>query len=190
MLGDALLFLINTLFGLLVYALLLRFYMQALRAPFRNPVGQAVSALTDWIVRPARRLVPGWMGLDLATLLLAWIGQAIWLVSTLMLRNGALGSKLVGVLVSLSLVELIKASLYLLIAVVFVQAILSWVAPYNPIAPVARALSAPFLDPIRRRIPPLGGQLDLSPLILFVICQLVVMVPLEWLERAIIGIAR
>jgi uncharacterized protein YggT (Ycf19 family) len=68
--------LIQTAFGLLVYTLLLRFYMQALRAPFRNPVGQLVTALTNWIVLPARRVIPGLMGFDLATFLLAWLAQA------------------------------------------------------------------------------------------------------------------
>src|SRR6266702_3859650 len=56
--------LIRTAFGFFVYALLLRFYMQWLRAPFRNPVGQFVTALTDWAVRPVRRLIPGLFGVD------------------------------------------------------------------------------------------------------------------------------
>src|SRR5207244_11107444 len=72
--------LIQTAFGFFVYALLLRFHMQWLRAPFRNPVGQFVSALTDWIVRPARRVVPGLFGLDLASILIAWIVEALMLV--------------------------------------------------------------------------------------------------------------
>src|SRR2546428_4023698 len=72
--------LIQTAFGFFVYALLLRFYMQWLRAPFRNPVGQFVSALTDWIVRPARRVVPGLFGLDLASILIAWIVEALMIV--------------------------------------------------------------------------------------------------------------
>ncbi|HZF18945.1 MAG TPA: YggT family protein, partial [Burkholderiales bacterium] len=71
---------IQTAFGVFVYALLLRFYMQWLRAPFRNPVGQFVSALTDWIVKPARRVVPGLFGLDLATFLIAWFAEALMLV--------------------------------------------------------------------------------------------------------------
>ncbi len=71
MFDQALRFLLDTLFGLLTYAFLLRFAMQWLRAPFRNPVGQAVVALTDWAVKPVRRVVPGYRGLDGSTLLLA-----------------------------------------------------------------------------------------------------------------------
>src|SRR5438552_18512164 len=79
--------LIQTAFGFFVYALLLRFYMQWLRAPFRNPIGQFVSALTDWIVRPARRVVPGLFGLDLASILIAWVVEALMLVLRYWLRG-------------------------------------------------------------------------------------------------------
>src|SRR3981081_385744 len=81
MLNQALRFLIDTAFGFLVYAALLRFIMQWLRAPFKNPIGQAVTALTDWAVKPLRRLVPGFGGYDWASLLFAWIGQVLWLSS-------------------------------------------------------------------------------------------------------------
>src|SRR3989441_13157348 len=72
--------LIRTAFGFFVYALLLRCYMQWLRAPFRNPVGQFVTALTDWAVRPVRRLIPGLFGVDLASILIAWFIEALLLV--------------------------------------------------------------------------------------------------------------
>src|SRR5437867_13315659 len=78
--------LIVNAFGLFVYALLLRFYMHPLRAPFRNPAGQLVTAPTNWIVLPARRVIPGLMGFDLATFLLAWLPQAFILTLLLCLR--------------------------------------------------------------------------------------------------------
>ena len=81
MLDQALRFLLDTVFGLLTYAFLLRFMMQWLRAPFRNPVGQAVIALTDWAVKPLRRVVPGFKGLDGSTLVLAWLAQFVWLAA-------------------------------------------------------------------------------------------------------------
>src|SRR5712691_6438228 len=79
--------LIRTAFGFFVYALLLRFYMQWLRAPFRNPVGQFITALTDWIVRPARRVIPGLMGLNLSSILIAWFAEALMLVLLYWLRG-------------------------------------------------------------------------------------------------------
>ena len=84
----------------------------------------------------------------------------------------------------LACVELIKAMLWLLIIVVFAQAILSWTAPDGPFAGVLNALTFRFLAPIRRLIPPIGGTLDLSPLIVIVLAQLALMLPVRWLGRA------
>ena len=78
MLNQALRFLLDTAFSLITYALLLRFMMQWLRAPFRNPLGQAVMALTDWAVKPVRRVLPSYKGLDAPTLVLVWtVGKEV-----------------------------------------------------------------------------------------------------------------
>ncbi len=165
--------LIQTAFGFFVYALLLRFYMQWLRAPFRNPVGQFITALTDWIVRPARRVIPGLFGLDLASILIAWFAEALMLLLLYWLRGysfaGAPGIA-AGVLFTLAAMELVRASLYLLIGVVFVQVIISWVNPYAPLAPVFDALTRPFYAIFRRFIPAIGN-VDLSPLFVLLIAQ-------------------
>ena len=81
MFDQAIAFVLDVVFGLFTYAFLLRFAMQWLRAPFRNPVGQALIALTDWAVKPVRRVLPGLKGIDWATLLLAWLAQYLWLVA-------------------------------------------------------------------------------------------------------------
>jgi YggT family protein len=78
-----------------------------------------------------------------------------------------------------------KAMLWLLIVVVFAQAILSWVAPDGPLAGTLNALTFPFLRPIRRVLPPLGGTLDLSPLVVIVAAQLALMTVVPWLESAL-----
>ena len=183
MLSDALRFLINVVFGVVVYAVLLRFLMQWLRAPFRNPLGQAVSALTDWAVKPLRRVIPGYRGYDWASLLLAWLLQALWLAAIVTLGTGIVPSTVVGLVAVLAVVELIKAALWIIIVAVFVQALLSWVAPDGPLAGVLNALTFRVLTPVRRLVPPLGGALDLSPLIVIVLAQLVLMLPVAWLEQ-------
>ena len=191
MFGQALRFLLDTAFGLVTYAFLLRFTMQWLRAPFRNPLGQAVVALTDWAVKPVRRVVPGYKGLDGSTLLLAWVAEFAWLVALELLAGpGAFGAGAAMTLALLACVELVKAALWLLIIVVFAQAILSWTAPDGPFAGVLNALTFRFLAPIRRRVPPLGGTLDLSPLILIVAVQLLLMLPVRWLEGAVVTLFR
>jgi YggT family protein len=185
MLTDALRFLVNIIFGLIVYAVLLRFLMQVLRAPFRNPLGQAVAALTDWAVKPVRRIVPGYRGYDWASLILAWFFQALWISAMIALGTGIVSGAVAGLVAVLAIVELIKAALWIIIVAVFVQAILSWVAPDGPLAGVLNAMTFPLLRPVRRVIPPLGGVLDLSPLIVIVIGQLVLMIPVAWLEQQI-----
>ena len=190
MLTDALRFVLNIVFGLLVYAVLLRFLMQWLRAPFRNPLGQAVSALTDWAVKPLRRVVPGYRGYDWASLLLAWLLQALWLAAVVALGTGLVSSTVGGLIAVLAIIELIKASLWIVIIAVFAKAVLSWVAPDGPLAGVLNALTFRLLTPVRRVVPPLGGALDLSPLIVIVLAQLVLMLPVAWLEQSVAQLFR
>jgi YggT family protein len=191
MLSQALRFLLDTAFGLITYAFLLRFTMQWLRVPFRNPLGQAVMALTDWAVKPVRRVVPGYKGLDGSTLLLAWVAQFAWLCAVGLLAGpGSFQGTVALTFALLACVLLVKAALWLLIIVVFAQAILSWTAPDGPFAGVLNALTFRFLAPIRRRVPPLGGTLDLSPLVLIVAVQLLLMLPVQWLEGAVVTLFR
>jgi YggT family protein len=187
MLDRALGYLIDVVFGLFTYALLLRFVMQLLRAPFRNPVGQAVIALTDWIVKPLRRVLPGFRGLDWASLVATYVFQLAWLLAFFLLFGTpfTLGGTGVAYLLIATFIALLKAALWLLIIVVFAQAILSWVAPDGPAAGLLNALTFPFLRPIRRVLPPLGGTLDLSPLVVIVIAQLLQITLVPWLESAV-----
>ena len=188
MLSDALRFLLNVVFGLFVYTALLRFIMQWMRAPFRNPVGQAVTALTDWAVKPMRKLLPGFGGYDWASLVVALLLQMAWLAAVTALTGPlatlATGSGL-GLIAVIAIIELVKAALWIVIVAVFVQALLSWVAPDGPLAGVLNALTFPLLAPVRRIVPPIGGTLDLSPLIVIVLAQLILMLPIAWLEQSV-----
>jgi len=186
MMKNALLFLCDVAFALIVYPLLLRFWMQVLRAPFRNPLGEALQALTNWIVKPLRRIIPGFFGIDFATLLPALALRWLWLVAEFAILGAAIDGNVLLMLLPLAILALFKASLYLLMAAVIVQAILSWVAPHGPIAGVLNAITFHFLRPIRRVVPLIGGQLDLSPLIVIVICQLILLLPVAWLEQMLI----
>lgn len=186
MLNQILRFLLDTLFGFFVFVLLARFYLQVLRAPFRNPLGQFISALTNWIVLPARRFIPGIFGIDLASLVLAWLIEALLLFLLYLLRGGGFSGgsgALLGLFLSLSVFELARYSLYLLIGVVLIQAVISWINPHAPLASLFNALSAPFLRPFRRLIPPIGN-VDLSPLFVLVAAQLL-LIPLEYLARSV-----
>lgn len=170
--------LIDTLGMLLVFTLLLRFHMQWLRAPFRNPVGEFISALTNWAVLPARRVIPGMLGLDVATLLLAWLTQVLVTALLLALRGYDFASApgiAFGLLAVMAVLDLLALSVKLLIGAAIVQAILSFVSPYSVLAPVLDALTRRFYAPFRRFIPPLGG-FDLSPLFLILAAQIALIV--------------
>ncbi len=188
--SNALVFLVETLVGLFGLVLLLRFYLQLARAPYRNPVSQFIAAVTDFAVIPARRVVPGLWGADLATLLLAWLVQILELVLVLQLKGYAVGSAAGMAVLAISMlavVKLLKLSVYILMVAVLIQAVLSWVNPHTPLAPVLDALTRPFLRPIQRRLPVLGG-VDLSPLFLLIACQLALMLPVAWLEGAVVSL--
>ena len=184
MLNSALAYLIDVVFGLFTYALLLRFVMQVVRAPFRNQVGQAVIALTDWIVKPLRKLLPGFRGIDWASLCATYLFQVLWLLAYYLAFG--FGFSLFGAgfayLLLAALVALVKAAIWLLIVVVIVQAVLSWTAPDGSLAGLLNALTFPFLRPLRKFVPLIGGTLDLSPLIVIVLAQLVLMTLVPWLE--------
>jgi len=170
-----------------VFLLLLRFHFQWLRVPFRNPIGAFVMATTDWIVRPARRAIPPFGGLDFASLVAAWLLQALalWvLVSIRDLDSVAAVSSPLARIALLAVVDLVRYSLYLLIFAVLVQVVLSWVNPYSPVAPLFQSITRPFLAPIRRLVPPIAN-VDLSPLVLLLLLQ-VLLIPMGYL-RALAG---
>ena len=187
MLTNALIFLVNTVFGLFVVTLLLRFYLQWARAPHRNPLSMFLQALTDFMVRPARRIVPGLWGLDLATLALAWLVQLVEVLLVLQIKGYGLGpaaGQAFAAAALLALVLLVKIGLYIVAVAVIVQVVLSWLGPYSPLMPLANSMTRPFLRVFQRRIPPIGN-VDLSPLFALVVIQLLLMLPVAWLEAAV-----
>lgn len=187
MVTNALIFLVNTVFGLFVVALLLRFYLQWARAPHRNPLSEFLQALTDFVVRPARRLIPGLWGLDLATLILAWLVQLVEVLVVLQIRDFGLGPEAgltFAAAALLALVLLAKIGLYIVMVAVIVQVVLSWVGPYSPLMPLANTMTRPFLRVFQRRVPPIGN-VDLSPLFVLVVIQLLLMLPVAYLEAAV-----
>lgn len=181
---DTLRFLIHTLSGLFVLVLLLRFYLQVARAPFKHPLCQFVMAATNFAVLPLRKLVPAMRGYDSATMLLAWLVSLLANVLVTLLSSVPEVFTFPQVWVALSLLSLLevfKQSLTLLMGSVIVQAVLSWVSPYNPLMPVLDALTRPFLRPFRKAT--IGG-VDLSPLVLFLIIQVILMLPVRMLEAS------
>ena len=189
MITQALLFLTQTLGNLFIIAVLLRFLMQMFRVPFKNSFAQFIVAVTNFAVRPLRRVIPGLFGQDWASLLVALIVEFLvvligyWLID---FPIALAGSKVWSIFLGLSVVRLFSLMLYLLIGLAVVGAVLSWINPYSALMPVVSQLTEPFLRPIRRVVP-LIANVDLSPLILIVILQLLLIVPIHATERALVG---
>jgi YggT family protein len=165
-------FLVDAVVSFFVFMLLARFHFQWLRVPFRNPIGEFVLATTSWLVVPVRRVVPGLMGFDLPTLLLAWLLQALGLWAQTAIVGAEPGALTIALI---ALVDMLRYSLYILVFAVIVQAVLSWVNPYTPIAPAFDTLTRPFLRPLRRFVPPVGN-VDLTPLVFLLVLYVLLIV--------------
>ncbi len=182
-------FLLDTLTAFFVFLLLARFHMQWLRVSFRNQLGEFIVRTTNWIVRPARKIIPSLFGLDLASWSACWLLQGLGLLCIYLLRGWNFGSApgiATALLAALSFADLIRYSLYLLGFALLMQAVLSWVNPHAPLAPVFESFTRSFLRPIRRVIPPIAN-VDLSPLVLLIVVQ-VLLLPVAHLRGLLTGL--
>ncbi|OGI37664.1 MAG: hypothetical protein A2140_06385 [Candidatus Muproteobacteria bacterium RBG_16_62_13] len=155
---------IQVAFGLFLFAILLRLLLQMLRGDFYNPLSQALVMFTNPVVRPLRRIIPGFFGIDLASVVALYGLKCLelFLLDLIGLKPPPLPIPL------WALIELINLTLYVFIIALILRALLSWVMPYggghNPALSVLSSLTDPLLRPVRRWLPPMGG-FDLSPVV-------------------------
>jgi YggT family protein len=179
-LDNAGLFLVQTLFGLYILAVLLRFLLQWVRADFYNPLVQFLVKLTNPLLLPLRRLIPGFRSLDMAAVVLMLGLQVVELLVLAWLRGQ--GVNLPG-LVVLAVAELLGLLLTVLFWAIIIQAVLSWFNPdfRQPVVRLLEQLTKPLLRPARRLLPPIAG-LDLSPLLVLLVlqlCRMLLLAPLQ-----------
>ncbi len=160
-------FLITQLFELYIYVVLIRFFLQAVRADFYNPVSQFVVKATNPILIPLRKIIPGFGGFDIAAIVFAY-GLNLFKFIALSSLNFIGGANLL-TLALFSLVQLLTLTLGLFIFLAFIRVILSWISPggHNPMVMVIIQLTDPLFRPFQRLIPPMGG-LDISPILMFI----------------------
>ena len=160
---------VDTIATLLAALLLLRFWMQVVRVRPPLSLSQFMFRVTDWLVLPLRRVLPGLGGYDWASLVGACLVALLSVALELAVRSVfALEPWLL-----LSALSIVHWLLYGLIILLFVEVIFSWVNPHAPLAPMVRAMNEPLMRPLRRFIPPIGG-VDLSPLVAFLILRIAV----------------
>ena len=174
---------LSVIFDLFILTALVRFWMQVVRAPSRNPMAQFSMALTDWGVKPLRRVVPGLFRLDLASLILALAVEfVLQLVVTVMFGNSPIDDPtLLPWVLFVSFVELLRLTVYIFMGAIIIDAVLSWVSPHHPVRPFFDAFTRPLLRPLRSVVPLVGG-VDITPLFALLIFQLVLMPLVSWLE--------
>ena len=185
MLQDAGLFLLRVVFDLAASAFWLRFYMQWARVPFHNPFAQFVVKVTNFAVRPVRRVVPGLLGMDWASLLLFLLAEGLMVLATHWLIGypfAVAGAQVLPGFLLLALAAALRLAIYITLGLVLIQAVFSWVNPFSPYAAVFYALARPVLAPFQRVIPPIGG-VDVSPIVAFIVLQLLLVAPVTALER-------
>lgn len=167
---DAATLLIETVFGLYIIIVLLRFLLQWVRADFYNPVSQFIVKATQPPLAPMRRVIPGFAGLDLAALVLVLVLQFIELWLIFAVRG--IAPDFAGIAI-LAVAELLQLCIYVFLFSIIVQVVLSWISPdtYNPVTALLYRLNEPLLRPARRLLPPFSG-IDLSPLVVIIALQL------------------
>ena len=170
-LSNAVSYLINVIFGLYIGAVMVRFLLQLVRADFYyNPLAKALVTITNPALRPLRRLIPGFQGIDWAAIVLMLLVQmAETTIIVLMIGHVPVFQGLVLVAIA----ELLSIAIYIYQFAILIQVVLSWVAPdqYNPMTEVIDALTEPLLRPARQLMPSLGG-LDFSPFAVLILLQL------------------
>jgi YggT family protein len=161
--------LLSMLIGIYVHVVLLRFFMQYFRVDFYNPLSQFVVKATDVFIKPLRKVIPGFAGLDFSSLVLAWLLIIVKMLVVALLNGGSGAFDLI-LLLTYSLLGLFQSCISLFMFLIIVRAIASWVSPggYNPALAMIGQLTEPLMAKVRKLLPPAGG-FDLSPMLILLV---------------------
>ena len=164
--------LIQTFFSLYITVILLRLLLQLARAAFYNPISQFLVRATAPVLKPLRRVIPGFFGIDFSSIVLALVLQM--LATSLLLAIAGYGMVNPLFLLIWAVLGCIGIIVNIYFVGIIVSIILSWVSPgsYNPAVILLHQLTEPVMAPFRQIIPPLGG-LDLSPIFVFLVIKVV-----------------
>lgn len=158
---------VHTVASVFATILLLRFWTQAVRVRPPSTIGSFMYQLSDWLVKPLRRILPGFGGYDWACLAGAFL-IAMLMIAIDLLMAGAFS---VEFMVLQAIIQVVEWVLYGFMGLIIIEVIFSWINPDAPLAPFVRALTDPLMRPLRRFIP-LVGNIDLSPLVAFLLLRI------------------
>ena len=179
---NPMVFLVQVLFGLYLIVVLLCFLLQLMRADFYNPISQFIVKATAPLLKPLRAIIPGFGGLDVSSLVLAWLVKTLELFLILLISGKGI---MLLYPVLLAIPGILETVINIFLFSILVMVILSWLSPggYNPAVALLYSLTDPLLRPARKIIPAFGG-LDLSPMIAMiglVLLKMLLIPPLEHL---------
>lgn len=185
--GNAFAFLINALAGLYLIAVMLRVVLQAVRADFYNPICQFLVRVTNPALKPLRRFIPGFMGIDMAGVVLLLAVQTLELLLISWIAGPSL--QFPGILL-LAAAELLRMLAYLYIFSIVIFALLSWINPdpANPVVPLLWRITGPVLAPARQLLPSMGG-IDISPMLVIILLLFLVRLLLDPLTAVAFRVA-
>lgn len=171
-------YLLGFVFDALLMVLVIRVWLQLVKADFYNPLSQFVVKVTNPLVIPFRRVIPGFGGIDMATLVIAYLVASLKFIIIPLLNGGPID---IITALFLGLLYLIKQTGFLLFVLMLVMALMSWVVQgYNPTQMILHQLTEPVLRPIRNIIPNIGG-LDLSILAAFLLLNVINILLSGWI---------
>lgn len=170
-LNGAAIFVIQTLGSLYLLIVLLRFILQLVRANFYNPLCQFTVKATQPLLKPLRRVIPSLFGLDMSSLVLAIVVQMV--IFAVVLTLSYMSFNVLGLLLW-AIIGVTALFLKVFFFAMIISVILSWVAPgsVSPGAELVNQITEPALAPFRRFLPSMGG-LDISPILAFMVIQLI-----------------
>ena len=173
-LTNAAVYLISLVFGLYIFAVMLRFLLQLVRANFSNPLSQFLITVTNPCLRHLRRWVPGFRGIDWPSIILLIVLQGVEICLIVMVQGG--GFPALAGLPVLIVAHLLEICIWIYLFVIILQVVISWINPgaYSPITVLMYQLTDPLLRPLRRILPPAGG-LDWSPLVAIILLNLLLL---------------
>lgn len=171
---NAAVYLINIIFGLYLLTVMLRFLLQTIRADFYNPICQFLITVTNPALKPLRRWIPGYMGIDWPSLLLMVLLQFLEICLIALLISGHIPPPIsIPVIIASKLLSLL---IWVYIFIIIIQAVISWIQPgsYSPFTVLLYQLSEPLVRPVRRYIPATGG-IDWSPFVVLMLLNISLM---------------
>jgi len=169
--AQAIIFLVKLFFDIYILALILRYLLTIVRVDSLNPLSTLIMKVTNPLLKPLRKTIPGYFGIDWASIISLFLVQAIEIILVALIITG--GIPAFSGLTMLTIAYLLRTILYIYLFIIIIQVIISWINPniYNPITTIMYQISEPILKQIRQFIPSSGG-LDFSPLVALIIINL------------------